>query len=49
MARNVEIKARIEGLGEIESRVRKIADDGPFDLTQDDTFFVSSKGTIEAS
>ncbi|MFZ0426593.1 MAG: class IV adenylate cyclase [Acidobacteriota bacterium] len=47
MARNVEIKARIEGLGEIESRVRKIADDGPFDLAQDDTFFASPRGRLK--
>ncbi|MEJ2147440.1 MAG: class IV adenylate cyclase, partial [Acidobacteriota bacterium] len=47
MARNVEIKARVADPRELESRVREIADKGPFDLAQDDTFFACAHGRLK--
>jgi adenylate cyclase class IV len=47
MSRNIEIKARAADLSQIEARARAIADQGPFDLTQDDTFFVCSHGRLK--
>jgi predicted adenylyl cyclase CyaB len=47
MARNVEVKARVSDLAVIEARARSIADQGPFDLTQDDTFFACPSGRLK--
>jgi predicted adenylyl cyclase CyaB len=47
MARNVEVKARVADLAVIETRARSIADQGPFDLTQDDTFFACPSGRLK--
>jgi predicted adenylyl cyclase CyaB len=47
MARNVEIKARVAHPRELESRAREIADEGPFDLAQDDTFFTCARGRLK--
>lgn len=47
MARNVEIKARITDLPAIEARARALADQGPFELTQDDTFFACPNGRLK--
>jgi predicted adenylyl cyclase CyaB len=47
MARNVEVKARVSDLALIETRARSIADQGPFDLTQDDTFFACPSGRLK--
>jgi predicted adenylyl cyclase CyaB len=47
MARNVEIKARI---GDIESVTRKaaaLADKGPIEILQDDTFFACPNGRLK--
>jgi PAS domain S-box-containing protein len=46
-ARNVEIKARVANLDELEARAREIADQGPFDLLQDDTFFGCAAGRLK--
>ena len=46
-ARNVEIKARVGRLDEIEARARALADRGPFDLVQDDTFFTCATGRLK--
>lgn len=47
MARNIEIKAQVGDLGEIEARARALADRGPFDLVQDDTFFACANGRLK--
>lgn len=47
MARNIEIKARVSDLGAMELRARALADQGPFDLLQDDTFFVCPNGRLK--
>lgn len=47
MARNVEIKARVADLAQLERRVQDIADQGPFDLVQDDTFFACRHGRLK--
>ncbi len=47
MARNVEIKARIENIAELTRRVATIADSGPVDIVQDDTFFNCPAGRLK--
>jgi len=47
MARNVELKARVVDLSAVEACARSIADRGPFDLTQDDTFFACANGRLK--
>lgn len=47
MPRNIEIKARITNLAATESLARAIADQGPFDLDQDDTFFACPNGRLK--
>lgn len=47
VARNVEIKARVASLAEVEALARRIATEGPSDLTQDDTFFACAKGRLK--
>ena len=41
MARNIEIKARIESIESIYDRAAELADEGPIEIVQDDTFFYS--------
>ena len=47
MARNVEIKARVESLEAIVGRAAAIADQGPFEIQQDDTFFGCANGRLK--
>ncbi|HUN75499.1 MAG TPA: class IV adenylate cyclase [Steroidobacteraceae bacterium] len=47
MARNIEIKARAADLARTELRARALADQGPFDLAQDDTFFMCANGRLK--
>lgn len=47
MARNVEIKARVDSLARIAERAAAIADQGPIPLTQDDTFFSCPNGRLK--
>jgi predicted adenylyl cyclase CyaB len=47
MARNVEIKARVADLAEIEVHARRIATEGPSDIAQDDTFFTCAHGRLK--
>jgi len=47
MSRNVEIKAIIPSVKELLPRVAAIADQGPFEIAQDDTFFVCSTGRLK--
>jgi predicted adenylyl cyclase CyaB len=47
MARNVEIKARVSDLTELEHKVRQLAEHGPQHLTQTDTFFHALHGRLK--
>src|SRR5690349_1994466 len=47
MARNVEIKARIENVGLIVPRVASLATSGPIEIAQDDTFFNCVNGRLK--
>ena len=45
--RNIEIKARVGDLAAIEARAAAIADSGPVDIAQDDTFFACPQGRLK--
>ena len=45
--RNVEIKARVADLAALEARVVALADQGPVDIEQDDTFFKCTQGRLK--
>ena len=47
MARNVEIKARIENVALLAPKVAALASEGPLDLAQDDTFFRCETGRLK--
>ena len=47
MARNIEIKACIGSLEAITAKVAALADHGPIELSQDDTFFVCERGRLK--
>jgi predicted adenylyl cyclase CyaB len=47
MPRNVEIKARIGDLQSLALRVAAMADHGPTEIVQDDTFFVCQNGRLK--
>ena len=47
MARNVEIKARIENINSIFSKAASLADKGPVEILQDDTFFACPNGRLK--
>lgn len=47
MPRNVELKARVADLAAVEARAKLLADQGPFELSQDDTFFTCSTGRLK--
>lgn len=47
MARNVEIKARIASVEALAQRVAAIADSGPIEIVQDDTFFHCNSGRLK--
>jgi predicted adenylyl cyclase CyaB len=47
MARNVEIKALIESVESLEPRVAVLADQGPTEIVQDDTFFACPNGRLK--
>jgi predicted adenylyl cyclase CyaB len=47
MPRNVEIKAKIHDLPQLRARAQSIADSGPFEIQQDDTFFVCHNGRLK--
>lgn len=47
MARNIEIKARIDSIESVLPLAAKIADQGPIDLYQDDTFFICPNGRLK--
>jgi predicted adenylyl cyclase CyaB len=45
--RNVEIKARVADPAALEARVAALADQGPVDIEQDDTFFNCPQGRLK--
>ena len=47
MARNVEIKARIDSIESILPKVTALADKGPIEILQDDTFFSCTNGRLK--
>ena len=47
MARNVEIKARIDSIESLLPKVIAIADSGPTEIRQDDTFFSCPSGRLK--
>ncbi len=47
MARNIEIKARIESVESLALKALKLADSGPTYLSQDDTFFKCATGRLK--
>jgi predicted adenylyl cyclase CyaB len=47
MARNIEIKARIESVEAIAARIAALADQGPVEIIQDDTFFTCERGRLK--
>lgn len=47
MARNVEIKARVDDLDVVEAAAREQSDSGPTVMEQDDTFFNCDNGRLK--
>jgi hypothetical protein len=47
MARNIEIKARISHVDALLPKVQAIADKGPFEIIQEDTFFACDTGRLK--
>jgi predicted adenylyl cyclase CyaB len=47
VSRNVEIKARITSVEALLPRVQTVADRGPFDIRQDDTYFACNTGRLK--
>ena len=47
MARNIEIKARIDNIEALAAKVSEIADKGPIEIDQDDTFFSCPNGRMK--
>lgn len=47
MARNIEIKARIDSIDSLMAKVEAIATSGPIEMAQDDTFFRCDTGRLK--
>lgn len=47
MSRNVEIKARINTIESVTSMAAALANEGPFEIAQDDTFFRCDAGRLK--
>jgi predicted adenylyl cyclase CyaB len=47
MPRNIEIKARITDVAALLPKVRALADEGPFEIIQDDTFVACDNGRLK--
>ena len=47
MARNIEIKARVPDLHQLAAAAAKLANQGPVDIRQDDTFFACTNGRLK--
>jgi predicted adenylyl cyclase CyaB len=47
LSRNIEIKARITSVEALIPQVQTIADQGPFEIRQDDTYFACNTGRLK--
>jgi len=47
MARNIEIKARVDDPAALRERAAALADEGPIEIAQDDTFFRCTAGRLK--
>ncbi len=47
MARNIEIKAHVESIEALAPKAAAIADEGPIEIDQDDTFFRCDSGRLK--
>jgi predicted adenylyl cyclase CyaB len=47
MSRNIEIKAHVENVEALAAKVAAIADKGPIEIAQDDTFFRCDSGRLK--
>ena len=47
MSRNIEIKASIKNIEDLELKIVEIADKGPTEIIQDDTFFKCDNGRLK--
>jgi predicted adenylyl cyclase CyaB len=47
MARNIELKAHVTDLPALTARAAAIADEGPVEIRQDDTFFACDRGRLK--
>jgi predicted adenylyl cyclase CyaB len=47
MARNIEIKARVENVAFLAPKVAALATEGPLEIAQDDTFFHCENGRLK--
>jgi len=47
MARNIEIKARVENVAQLTPKVAALATEGPLEIAQDDTFFNCVTGRLK--
>src|SRR5258705_4713367 len=47
MARNIEIKAHVESVEVLAPKAAAIADEGPIEIIQDDTFFRCDSGRLK--
>jgi adenylate cyclase class IV len=47
MARNIEIKARIESIEPLALKAAALATEGPIEISQDDTFFYCESGRLK--
>jgi adenylate cyclase class IV len=47
MSRNIEIKARIDSVETLKAKAAELADEGPIEISQDDTFFRCDSGRLK--
>lgn len=47
MARNIEIKARVADMEKMAERASRVAEEGPWTIEQDDTFFGCQSGRLK--
>jgi len=47
MPRNIEIKARIDSVDQLQPRVAALADQGPMQIAQDDRFYECANGRLK--
>ena len=47
MPRNIEIKARVHSMPELRQRASALANEGPTEIAQDDTFFHCDRGRLK--